>query len=95
MYEGKAEKLTQPTEASHEIIYTVTADDVTFALSEKRKTQPCGYTLIQTEHPKLFILEGGNDSFFKKRTSMNPQNVDIFTYMNSKFVYVEKHLGDK
>lgn len=51
LYEGKAEKLTRPSEGSHETIYTITADDVTFTLSQKRKSQTCGYTLIQTEHP--------------------------------------------
>lgn len=51
----------------------------------------CGYMLIKTEHPKLFIFEttASNKVFSKQYHS---QNLDIFTYVNSKFVYVERHV---
>lgn len=52
----------------------------------------CGYQLINTEHPKLFILEGGRGAFFNKRRPTKTQDLDLFTYINSKFVYVERHV---
>ena len=59
----------------------------------KTGEQPlCGYTLLSTEHPKLFLLETtkGNTFISKRKTAV--ENLDIFTYVNSKFVYVEKHI---
>jgi len=47
----------------------------------------CGYTLLRTEHPKLFILEAKPGNTFANRGIIPVNNLDIFTYMNSKFVY--------
>lgn len=52
----------------------------------------CGYTLLRTEHPKLFILEAKPGNTFASRGIIPVNNLDIFTYMNSKFVYIEKHV---
>lgn len=52
----------------------------------------CGYTLLRTEHPKLFILEAKPGNMFASRGTILVNNLDIFTYMNSKFVYIEKHV---
>jgi len=37
----------------------------------------------------IFETSPGNRVFSKQ---YRPENLDIFTYMNSKFVYVEKHI---
>jgi len=51
----------------------------------------CGYTLTRTEHSKLLIFETSSENrVFSKQ--YRPENLDIFTYINSKFVYVEKHV---
>ncbi|EZA48616.1 hypothetical protein X777_13628 [Ooceraea biroi] len=52
----------------------------------------CGYRIIQTEHPKLFLLETRRGRTFKTRTRISVDNLDIFSYVDSKFIYVEKHL---
>jgi len=44
------------------------------------------------EHPKLFILETSKGDIFAARGAIPVNNLDIFTYVNSKFVYVEKHI---
>lgn len=73
------------------MIYSMTTQSTIFALASRGNTKTCGYTLIKTEHPKLFIFETFIElSVFKK--IYNPTNMAIFMYMNSKFVYVEKHL---
>jgi len=42
-------------------------------------------------HSKLLIFETSPENrVFSKQ--YRPENLDIFTYMNSKFVYVEKHV---
>jgi len=59
----------------------------------KTKELPlCGYTLLCTEHPKLFILEVKPGNTFAKQGDIAVNNLDIFTYMNSKFVFIEKHV---
>jgi len=44
------------------------------------------------EHPKLFILETQEGRTFKTKTKISVGNLDIFSYVNSKFIYVEKHI---
>jgi hypothetical protein len=64
----------------------------TFALAQITDTNLCGYKITQTEHPKLFILETQPGRTFKTQSRMLIDNLDIFSYVNSKFIYVEKHL---
>lgn len=88
LYEGIAHKLTQPKSPT---IYTVTTRDTTFALAETSETNICGYKVMQTEHPKLLILETKKGRTFKTTAKISVDNIDIFSYVNSKFIYVEKH----
>jgi hypothetical protein len=70
----------------------LTTQEITFTLTKTGKEPLCGYTLLSTEHPKLFLLETtkGNTFISKRKTAV--ENLDIFTYVNSKFVYVERHV---
>ena len=92
LYEGQASKLTPKANQTAPTIYTVTTRETTFALTQAGKSNLCGYTLVQTEHPKLFILETQQDRAFRVRSRISVNNLDIFAYVNSKFVYVEKHI---
>ncbi|XP_025157199.1 uncharacterized protein LOC112589174 [Harpegnathos saltator] len=90
LFDGYAIKMQDSTDAGSQTVYSITTQDTTFALASRGEVKACGYPLVKTEHPKLFIFETFTDlSIFKK--IHNPANTDIFTYMNSKFVYVEKH----
>jgi len=91
LYEGLATKITTGA-ASSPTIYTLTTEDITFALTKTKEQPLCGYTLLRTEHPKLFILETNKGDTFAARGAIPVNNLDIFTYVNSKFVYVEKHI---
>ncbi|EFN77719.1 hypothetical protein EAI_03510, partial [Harpegnathos saltator] len=92
LYEGKAEKIMDPVNEKLTIVYSLSTEDVTFALTKTGEEVLCGYNLIKTEHPKLLILETKKgDSFAQKRRKII-ENVDMFAYINSKFVYVEKHI---
>lgn len=93
MYEGPAHKLTpQPGQDDALTIYTVSSDGVIFALTRTADTNLCGYQLIHTEHPKLFVLETSKGRTFKTKGKISVGNLDIFSYVNSKFVYIEKHV---
>ena len=58
----------------------------------KSSVNVCGYTVLQTEHPKLVIFETIKGESFADNYYLNIDNLDIFKYVNSKFVYVEKHI---
>lgn len=92
LYEGLAVKLTPRANQSAPVVYTVTAQETTFALAKTTEMKLCGYSLTQTEHPKLFILETQRGHTFRARSRISVDNLDIFSYVNSKFVYVEKHI---
>lgn len=96
LYEGPATKVTDDITNLHSpTIYSLTTQDITFALTRTKEQPLCGYTLLRTEHPKLFILETKKGDTFAHRGSISVDNLDIFAYVNSKFVYVEKHIRNQ
>ncbi|XP_071577417.1 uncharacterized protein [Temnothorax nylanderi] len=94
LYRGYAEKVIDNVNEHSQTAYTVNADDTVFALTSTGKDLACGYSLIRTEHPKLVIWETSPEMDIAKRTG-RVENLDLFTYMNSKFVYVEKHIRNQ
>ncbi|KYN00581.1 hypothetical protein ALC62_08650 [Cyphomyrmex costatus] len=92
LYEGLATRLVPKNNYSTPTVYTVTSQEITFALTKTIDVDVCGYKLSQTEHPKLFILQTQKGRTFKTRDKIAVDNLDIFLYVNSKFVYVEKHI---
>ncbi|KAL6421646.1 hypothetical protein ACFW04_014564 [Cataglyphis niger] len=93
LYEGPATRIIDDTINSvSPIIYSLTTEDITFALTKTKEQPLCGYTLLCTKHPKLFILETKKGDTFASRGIISVDNLYIFAYMNSKFVYVEKHI---
>lgn len=92
LYEGTATKLSPKKHEQAPEVYTVTTKDTTFALAKTTETNLCGYKLYHTEHPKLLIFETQPGKSFQSKTRTSVNNLDIFSYVNSKFVYVEKHI---
>ena len=90
LYRGPVMKITS---SGNDTIYSISTNEISFALSIKEDIDFCNRVLIKTEHPKLFIYEGSkrNRLFNNDLKSKDILNLDIFTYLNSKFVYVEKH----
>ena len=93
LYQGLAYRLTpKPTQRESPTVYTVTTQETTFALARTTEINVCGYKILRTEHPKLCILETQPQHAFKSRSRVPIDNLDIFSYVNSKFIYVEKHM---
>lgn len=91
LYEGYAHRIIDVVHKQQQIVYSITTENTVFALASRDSYSICGYTLFHTEHPKLVIFETSPGiAVFKKESRI--ANLDIFTYMNSKFVYVEKHM---
>lgn len=93
LFEGIAIKHQNPdSSAQNPDVFSLTTQETTFALAAKSTKHLCGYTLIRTEHPKLYILETQKGRTFTGKKPIAVNNLDIFSYMNSKFIYVEKHI---
>ncbi|KMQ92400.1 hypothetical protein RF55_7621 [Lasius niger] len=95
LFEGTAVKIQGSLDSHKTTVYTLETQDTTFALTLTRKHTTCGYTLFGTEHPKLFIFETQKGNVFKAKSKTAVTNLDMFTYANSKFVYVERYIRDQ
>ena len=47
--------------------------------------------IIVVSHPKLMIIDDKQGQFFSKVSKLAVQNMNIFSYVNTKIVYLEKH----
>jgi hypothetical protein len=94
LYEGIATRIQEitPNKEPTQPFYALATQEITFALTKSEEQSLCGYTLLSTEHPKLFLLETTRGNTFASRQKTAVENLDIFIYVNSKFVYVEKHV---
>jgi len=91
LYRGIAEEIKDFNVDPPQVLYTIASRDIVFALTTTGEYTTCGYTLTRTEHPKLVIfLTTPNGYVFKNHRSS--ASYDLFTYVNSKFVYVERHV---
>jgi len=68
------------------IIYTLNIQNTIFALTVTKSHIICGYFILGTEHPKFFIYEIQRGNIFKTKTKTAIDNLDIFAYVNSKFI---------
>ena len=73
-------------------MYSLETEDITFALWKKGERKVCGSEVVRTEHPKLFILENDRENGFLNRNPTITANLDIFTNVNSKFLYIKKYV---
>lgn len=89
LYEGIAQRSINQDSG---VLYSLTASDITFALTTLPPVTVCGQVLIRTEHPRLLIHEVRGEQGFVSATRLDVTNMDIFAYVNSKFVYVERHI---
>lgn len=89
LFRGYANKIVDD---DHQTIYSLTTGEVTFALIARGVKRLCGYELFGTEHPRLFVFETNEYSPFTVKEGVSLSNLDIFIYVNSKFVFVEKYM---
>lgn len=91
LYRGLADKIVDYANDPPQITYSVISQDTVFALTKTGEYLTCGYKLLRTEHPKLVIFEDQPEvKVFQNHGRVS--TFDLFTYVNSKFVYVEKHI---
>lgn len=94
LFEGLATKgiIQNAATGENETVYSVVQKDTMFALQVKGPTEICSTYGLKTEHPRLFIVQYVQGHALFKKKEVNTKNLDMFTYINSKFVYTEKHI---
>lgn len=93
LYEGTATKIRD--NSTNETLFFLTTRDITFILAQKGQFLICQYILIRTEHPKVFIREIKYANSVLHHNNPLIYNMDMFTYVNSKFIYSEMHIQMK
>jgi len=95
IYQGdvfKIQEYTNNQNLAHQNTFFVEKDKTLFALRVIKNFTLCGLVVYQTEHPKLIIIESITQDFYYKQSQIIVENLDMFTYINTKFVHLEKHL---
>lgn len=92
LYSGEATETTALTNGQIHKMYSVKTGDIIFSLMATLPAPLCYLKGLTTEHPSLFIYVSSNGEKPFTRAIKSPKNMDMFTYVNSKFVHVERHL---
>ena len=95
LYEGFANKTYDNSTPNTDILYSLTTQDVTFVLTEKAKNPLSNLLMIRTEHPKLLILEITPGTLILQNKKPLVQNMDLCTFINSTFIYIERHIRNE
>ena len=91
-YQLLYDEITNKIQDDSKPLFSLTTDEATFVLAQKEQTSLCNYILIRTEHAKLFLFETKPGQIFLQKNKPSVQSMGIFTYVNSKFIYVERHI---
>lgn len=91
LYDGLVNK-TQDLGDKQPTVYMLESDSITFGLAKTGQISICGYIIFRTEHPRLFINERVDDAPFVTHENSAVENIDLITYIDSKFVYTEKYI---
>lgn len=89
IYQGHAQKIDQ----GNTTFVQMTHDGYDFQIKLASKTaEVCGFTSYFTEHPQLFVTILSETTFrFPKLEKVNPREINMLNYINSKLVYTMRH----
>lgn len=94
LYEGVATVLKEANDSTaSEATYTVEQGEKIFALKTTERVFYCMFPMFKTEHPKLLIIPSETGKFYFKYRTPAPGSLDLMTYMNAKFVYLDKSIA--
>lgn len=88
LYQGSATKITQ--KSNKKVYIVIEQEEKIFAVSYVKKTWQCGKEFWQTEHPKILVIEEAKEIFLQGSMKLLPQNTNLISYINSKFLYIEQ-----
>lgn len=77
------------------VVYSVTTGQNVFTLTSDNLKPFCFMQLRGTNHPKLFIHEVEGDNFYFTQEEVSPLDMDMFMYVNTKFLHLERSLSSQ
>lgn len=87
LHEGIGKKFVD-VNSTYPPIFAGIMENSTFALKSTGQQNVCGRTIYTTKYPELLILEAENiESSFATKRKIATDHMDIFAYLNKKFVY--------
>ena len=89
LYSGPVTKITERGNEQR-ALFVIESHEVSCAFKDLGTVNLCSFQLIRTEHPKLFISDNSDDNLPSQK-DMDVNNIYMFAYVNSKFVYTIKH----
>lgn len=97
IYEGLANKTygSSPSQGISRAMYTAIAGDRMFSIQSISKYEICGSIGYTTDHAGVYIIETNHIPLNKQNVVTHPQDLDIFTYFNSKITLVEHHIQNQ
>ena len=91
LYQGVVNETIEKGSESHPL-YSIDTLDIVIAFTHKGTYDVCLHKFIRTDHPKLLIVEIRDGEELRFNTQISADNLDLMTYVNSKFIYVEKRI---
>lgn len=88
LFKGPAVIITNNKQAMERIL-VVEQEQKVFAVALIKTITLCGFEIWQSEHPKLVVILTNNTSI-QPTMKLLPQNTDMFSYINSKLLYIEQ-----
>lgn len=64
-------------------------------LGAEGKTRVCNLDAWKTEHPRVLIIEEPEGGFIFTSRRLDTKDMDLFLYMNAKFITYDKHMGSQ
>lgn len=95
LYRGYVSKVYVQSEVRKEdayTLYSIKDDRFLATLLYKEEKKICGIPTIITDHPKLLIQEIKNGMTYFEQSRIEPNNMDIFLYVNAKFTHLDQHM---
>lgn len=92
LYEGMGTLAVSPQSQKTLMINTT---EVALAVGVKGETLVCHQHAFHTDHPRLYVImrHGTPGPMYFKKSPLDPVDVDLFLYTNTKLVFVERHLA--
>lgn len=92
VYSGIVNKTHSADNMTNTAIYSSIFGNNIFSIKGVGSATACGYPVVKTDHQKIYILElDDRPEIFNNRHIEN-QELDLFTYFNSKITLLERHM---
>lgn len=97
LYQGRATRVTEYHHGNRPYIsYVFTKSQHDISIGHVSEEYKCNLKYVQTEHPKLKILEalkGQSEGVFPiKQSNIEPEDTNIMLYFNHKMVFMMRHV---